>query len=221
MATSDLRKAAVVLLSLPSGQRSQLLDKLEPEQAKAVAAEMNGLGALSGTEQEAVAREFAEAHPARLAARSPSGTVPFQFLHDLPSDALLDLMADEHPQAIALVLTYLPPRQAAEVLAELTPEEQLSVICRIATIGEPSPDAVQDVEMGLKRRLSGAGGRPAAERGVASAIKIFNAMAPSAERSLLGKLAEVEPQLVREIRRAMFGVDVAVCDEHDLSGAAC
>jgi len=77
MATSDLRKAAVVLLSLPSGQRSQLLGKLEPEQAKAVAAEMNGLGALSGTEQEAVAREFAEAHPARLATRSPTGTVPF------------------------------------------------------------------------------------------------------------------------------------------------
>jgi flagellar motor switch protein FliG len=115
----------------------------------------------------------------------------------------------------------LPP-QAAEVLAALAPEEQLAVICRIATIGEPSPDAIRDVEMGLKQRLSGTGGhQPAGHRGVASAIKILNSMAPAVERNLLGKLAEVEPQLVREIRRAMFGADVAVCDQYDVSGAAC
>jgi len=40
-------------------------------------------------------------------------------------------------------------------------------------------------------------------------------MPPAVERKLLGKLAEIEPQLVRDIRRAMFGVDVAVSEERN------
>ena len=124
-------------------------------------------------------------------------------------------MAGEHPQAIALVLSYLPPQQAAALLAELTPEEQFSVVCRIATMGEASPEVVRDVENGLKRRSRRAVGRPTGNRGVAHVVRILNVMEPAAERRLLGKLAEADPQLVREIRRAMFGVDVAACEEWD------
>jgi len=46
---------------------------------------------------------------------------------------LLGLIADESPQTIALLLSYLPPRQAAALLANFAPDQQFSVVCRIAT----------------------------------------------------------------------------------------
>jgi flagellar motor switch protein FliG len=220
MVSSSLRKAAVLLSSLPEGQAAELVGKLAPEQATAVTAEISGLHDVNGAEQEAVLQEFAGASAALLGERRPAKNTPFQFLHHLDHDALLDLIAEEHPQTIALVLSYLPPPQAAAVLSALTPEEQLLIVCRIAAMSEASPEVVQDVEEGLKCRLSSAIGLSAAHRGLGRVVKMLNVMEPATERRLLGDLAEADPQLVREIRREMFGVDVAACDGWDVTEAA-
>ncbi|MCX5682073.1 MAG: hypothetical protein NT049_00075, partial [Planctomycetota bacterium] len=162
----SLHKSAVLLRSLPTRQRARLLSRLEPPQAAAVTAEIGGLRDVDGIEQEAVVREFAGASAARFGKRRPARTTPFQFLHDLPTDALLGLIAGEHPQTIALVLSCLPPRQAAAVLAKLAAGQQLSAVCRIATMSETSPEVVQDVEQGLRQRLSGAANLPTGNRGL-------------------------------------------------------
>jgi flagellar motor switch protein FliG len=220
MPISNLRKAAVLLLNLPYEQRSQLLGRLEPHQSQAVAAEMNGLGEVGAAEREAVMRAFVEANPVKLGRQQPAKAVPFQFLHDLESDALLELIADEQPQTVALILSRVPPQQAAAVFAALTPEDQAALICRIATVGAASPEAIRDVENALKRRLSAPVGGPMDNRGVASVVRILNVIPLSVERRLLAKLSETEPQLAHDIRRAMFGVDVAVDDEQHVRSAA-
>jgi flagellar motor switch protein FliG len=221
MATSNLHKAAVLMLSLPEGQAAQLLARLEPHQATAVNAEISGLRDIRGTEQQAVVREFAAAaNAAVLVHRRPAETAPFEFLDEVDADVLLDALAEEQPQTIALILSYASAPQAAMVLANLPPEQQLSVVCRMATMNETSPEVVRDVEDGLKRRLAGPIDRPVDHRGVTSVIRMLNAMQPAAERKLLGDLAEAAPELVREIRRAMFGVDVPVYGECNVVGAA-
>ena len=74
----------------------------------------------------------------------------------------------------------------------------------------PSPEAVRDVEKGLRSRLFAADtGIVADNRGVASVVRMLNVMEPAAERRLLSDLAEADPGLVRRIRRVMFGADVA------------
>jgi flagellar motor switch protein FliG len=213
MATANVRKAAVLLLSLPQGQSAALLGRLEPDQAAAVSAAMGGIREVGGAEQEAVAREFAAAAGTAIA--------PFQFLHDCQSDVLLDAIADEQPQTIAIILSHLPPRQAAAVLTGLPPEKQVSVVCRIAAIGEISPAVLRDLENGLRHRLFGASGRPVDSRCVASVVRMLNVMRPASERRLLSALAEADPPLLRQIRRTMFGVDVAACGDRDLVEAAC
>jgi flagellar motor switch protein FliG len=221
MATSSLHKATVLLLSLSREQAAQLLDRLEPEQVAAVTAEMRSLREVDSVEQEAVVREFAAASATCLGRRRPAGVAPFQFLNNVGSDDLLHLIADEHPQTVALILSYLPPRQAAAVLAGLPPEGQLSVVCRIAAMDQPSPEVIRDVEQGLRNRLCTADGQPADNRGVASVVKMLNVMEPKAERRLLGELTEAAPELMREIRRVMFGVDVADCQQQSVAEAAC
>lgn len=220
MAISNLRKAAVLLQSLSKEQAAALLGKLEPQQAAAVTAEMSELPEVDNAERDAVTQEFAEAGVQQTRQRQTIDHAPFEFLYDIDGHALLDLLADEHPQMIAMVLSCLSPSQAATVIAELTPDQQLSVVCRIATMTEPSPEAVRDVEQGLHRRLFGAPRRAASHCGVASVIRMLNVMEPATERKLLGDLAEAAPELVREIRRVMFGVDVPIYSPGDLAKAA-
>jgi flagellar motor switch protein FliG len=214
----NLHKAAVLLRCLTKEQRTRLLAKLDAEQAAAVTAELNGLGEIGDEEQELVVREFAGLNTARPADSQPVETAPFQFLADLPAEMLRELVSDEHPQAIALVLAHLPPRKAAAVLAELTPEQQLPVVCRMAVMSDVDAEIVGEVEEGLRRRLSGVV-RRMGSHGVASVVRILNLMEPATERRLLANLAEADPELVQELRRAMFGAEVAACEEWETAEA--
>lgn len=220
MPNSNLRKAAVLLLSLPYQERSQLLGRLEPGQTAAVAAAMNGLGEVGVAEREAVLREFVAASPIEPSRRRAERTVPFQFLHDLQTDALLDLIADEQPQTVALILSCVPAQQAAAVLGSLTIEDQTALACRIATVGAASPEVISDVESALRRRLDAPQSGLAQQRGVSSLVRILNMMSPAVERRLLASLSEAAPQLVSELRQAMFGVDAVICGELDVRTAA-
>jgi flagellar motor switch protein FliG len=206
---SGRRKAAILLRSLSASQRAVLLAKLDVVQSSAVAAEMNRLETVAGAEQEAVVREFTELRTHRPDRSPPPPALPFDFLGDLEADELLELLEDEHPRTISLVLCYVPPRTAAEVLARLTSDQQFAVVCRIATMREPGPKILRDVESVLRKRLQGEPIKAPLDCGLASAVKILGAMDPVAERQLLGSLAEADPRLLREIRRAMFGPDVA------------
>ena len=218
MASCELRKAAVVLTSLSKRLRSRLLDLLDPRQAAAVNAEMNRLDDVDDAERATTIGEFVGSGEDCLGRHGTPRGAPLQFLHDLDIDMLLDLIVDEHPQIVALVLSHLPPRQAAAVLAELTPDGQLSVVHRIATMNRPTPEVVRDVARAIRQRLVGQAASPTGANRIADVVKILNVMEPAAERRLLGDLAEADPGLVREIRRAMFGADVAACETPRVAG---
>jgi flagellar motor switch protein FliG len=221
VAISNLHKAAVFLLSLPKEQAAALLDRLGSEQAAAVMDEMGRFENVDAAEGEAVAREFAAARKTDVASPQPTEAAPFEFLRDVGGGDLAELIRGEHPQIIAIILSYLPSHQAADVLAGLPLDEQLSAVCRIAEMSEPNPEVVRDVEEALRDCLTGGDKRPVVNRGVASVVRLLNVIEPVIERRLLDQLAETDPQLEREIRRAMFGVDVAERREQAMAEAAC
>ena len=80
--------------------------------------------------------------------------LPFGFLQKVDSQNLLTYIIDEHPQTIALILSHVPPSQAAEILSGLPAEQQLPVIRRVATMGQTSPEIIREVEKGLENRMS-------------------------------------------------------------------
>ena len=208
MATADLRKAAVFVMSLPGPQAAELLGRLTPEQAAAVSAETAQLRQLARGEQEAVVREFT----AKIRAAS------FQFLHGLDAEDLLALLGEHLPQTIALILSYLPAQRAAEVIDLLAPERQAAVVDRIAALEQPDPEIVRDLAAAVQRRLAGARQQPRV--GLLGVVRMLNAMRPKAERKLLGQIAQADPDLLGQIRRAMFGDDVAACAGWDVVAAA-
>ncbi|MGA2616620.1 MAG: flagellar motor switch protein FliG [Thermoguttaceae bacterium] len=235
MATNEIRKAAVLLMSLPDDQAAQLLAKLEPKHVEAVSIEIAKLGSVSGEEQESVIHDFADHNTAGLAAKSGGLDVakqlveralgksagatldnvrqsiealPFGFLQKVDSQNLLTFIMDEHPQTIALILSHLPPPQAAEIISGLPAERQISVIRRIATMSQTSPEIIKEVERGLEHRMASVMSQQFENAGgVANVAEMLNVIDRATERSLLENLAREDPDLVEEIRRLMFVFD--------------
>lgn len=229
MTTPMLRKAAVFLNTLPDEQAASLLARMSPEQAAAVSDEMAGLSKVESEERESVVREFVAAGAefvaagVSLAPETPCETIafpnaeprrdedgsPFGFLHDFRAEDLVALFRDEQPQTIALVFSQLPACLAADALALFPAGVQAVVVARIAAMREPpNPEIVRDVARAVERRLNGPVAVPVA-KGMAAIAKMFGAMRPATERKLLGGIAQSDPDLFQDIRRAMFGPDVA------------
>jgi len=235
MATSEIRKAAILLMSLPDEQAAQLLGKLQPKELESVSIEIAKLGSVSGDEQEVVIRDFASANPAGLSVkagglevakqlveralgkgagatldnvRQSIEALPFGFLQKIDSQNLLTFIMDEHPQTIALILSHLPPQQASEIIAGLPSDRQLLVIRRIATMGQTSPEIIKEVERGLEHRMSSVMSQQFEKAGgVPSVAEILNVTDRTTERTLLENLAREDAELVEEIRRLMFVFD--------------
>ena len=232
MAISDIRRAAILLMSLPEGQDAQILSKLEPKQVVAVSIEIAKTSEVSGEDQESVIRDFANANPNMLTGsagglevakqlveqalgkgasatlenvRQSIEALPFGFLQKVDSQNLLTFIIDEHPQTIALILSHVPPSQAADIIAGLPAERQLSVTRRIATMQQTSPEIIDEVETGLESRMASVMSQQFENTGgVAAVAEILNVIDRATERSLLENLAQEDPDLVEEIRRLMF-----------------
>lgn len=245
MPAPDVRKAAILLMSLPEELAAQLLARLTPKQIEAVSVEIAKMSAVSGEEQEGVILEFANANPNALVCRpgglevakqlveaalgkSASATLdnvrqsiealPFGFLQKVDSQNLLTFIIDEHPQTIALILCHLPASQAADVIKGLPPDRQLAVIRRVATMGQTSPEIIKEVERGLEHRMAAMMSQQFEKAGGVQAVAgILNVIDRASERALLENLAQEDPDLVDEIRRLMFVFeDIAKLSDRDI-----
>ncbi|MCM1307769.1 MAG: flagellar motor switch protein FliG [Butyrivibrio sp.] len=130
---------------------------------------------------------------------------PFEFMRKTDPGQLLNFIQDEHPQTIALILSYLPAFQASQVISALPPEKQADVAKRIAMMDRTSPDVIKEVEGVLERKLSSLVNQDYTIIGGTDAIvEILNAVDRGTERHILETLEIEEPELADEIRRKMF-----------------
>lgn len=232
---SKLRQAAAILMCLPNELSVDIMAKLNPKQVELVSIELAQLGTLDNHDIEDAIVEFAEINPALLGRTSGSlelatslvkealgnkaapalenlrqtvEGMPFGFLKKVDPESLVTFVVDEHPQTIALVLSHLPPAFGSQVISTLDPDKQVSVIRRIANMGQTSPEVIKQVEEELESRMvavmsqsfENAGGIP-------SVAEILNVTDRQTERALMDNLGHEDPELVEEIRRRMFIFD--------------
>jgi len=231
-AAPDVRHAAVLLMSLPAEEAGLVMSKLTPRQVEAVSVEIARIEHVSIEEQTQAISQFVQATPGAVAVegggfnrareliqkalgdkandtldnvRQQIEAVPFGFLHKVDSQNLLTFIIDEHPQTIAMILSYLPPAMAAEVIAGLPQERGQTVVRRIATMGRTSPEIISEVEQGLRNSMSTALSQHFQNAGGVQAVaEILNVTDRATERALMETLTESDPELAEEIRRRMF-----------------
>ncbi len=207
------------------------MGKLDSKQVEQVSIEIARRRNVSAEEQEKVILEFAQTTPSnsgggggievaksllQKALGSGAGAaldtvrqsieaMPFSFLRQVDKQNILTYIIDEHPQTIALVMSHLPPNFGAEILTGLPEEKRLSVVRRIATMGQTTPEIVREVEKALEGRMSNVMSQSFENAGGVEAVaEMLNVADRATERALLDKLAEESPDLVDDIRRLMF-----------------
>ncbi len=130
---------------------------------------------------------------------------PFEFVRKTDPSQLLNFIQDEHPQTIALILSYLPASQASMVVSSLPPEKQADVAKRIAMMDRTSPDVIKEVERVLEKKLSSLVNQDyTIVGGVDAIVNILNTVDRTTEKHIMESLEIEEPELADEIRKKMF-----------------
>ncbi len=130
---------------------------------------------------------------------------PFEFVRKTDATQLLNFIQDEHPQTIALILSYLSPQQSALIISALPPDRQSDVAKRIAVMDRTSPDVIKEVEKVLESKLASLINQDyTIIGGVDAVVDILNTVDRGTEKHIMETLESEEPELADEIRKKMF-----------------
>lgn len=230
---SGRQKAAVLLISLGQEVAADIFKRLSAEEVEQLTFEIANLNKVNFDQREVILEEFRDLAMAReyiqtggidyardvlekaLGSKNAEDVLsrltsslhvrPFQFVRKADPTQVLGFIQDEHPQTVALILSYLDADQAALILAELSAELQADVARRIATMKGTSPDVIAEVEDVLESKLSMMTVIDSAQAGgIEAIVNILNDVDRSTEKSILEKLSVRDPDLVDEIKKRMF-----------------
>jgi len=130
---------------------------------------------------------------------------PFEFVRKADPSQLLNFIQDEHPQTIAMILSYLAPGQASQIISSLPPDKQADVAKRIAMMDRTSPDVIKEVESVLERKLASMINQDYTIVGGVDAIVASLTMVDrGTEKHIMETLEIEEPELADEVRKKMF-----------------
>ncbi len=230
---SGLQKAAVLLIALGPERSADIFKHLKEEEIEELTLEIANTRSVSPQVKEDILNEFYQVCLAQqyiaeggigyakelleksLGSEKAQGVLakltaslqvrPFEFIRKTDPAQILNFIQDEHPQTIAMILSYLPANQAARILGSLTPEVQADVAKRIATMDRTSPDVIKEVESVLERKLSSLINQDyTIVGGVDSVVNILNTVDRSTEKHIMESLEIEVPELADEIRKKMF-----------------
>jgi len=130
---------------------------------------------------------------------------PFDFARKADPSQILNFIQNEHPQTIALILSYLEPQQAGVILSSLPQELQADIARRIATMESTSPEVISEIEAVLERKLSSTFTQDYSETGgIDAVVEVLNGVDRQTEKTILDALEIQDPELAEEIKKRMF-----------------
>ena len=227
------QKAAIILISLGSELSAKILKNFREDEIEDLTLEIANIRRIDPKVKEEVLNEFYElclaqnyiaiggidyakemlekalgptkAQDILTKLTSSLQVRPFDFARKTDPSQLLNFIQNEHPQTIALVLSFLNPDQAGMVLSALPPVQQVEVARRIATMDRATPEVLREVEGVLEKRLSSFVMQDyTAAGGIDSAVAILNRVDRGTEKTIMEALEEDNPELAEEIKKRMF-----------------
>ena len=117
-----------------------------------------------------------------------------------------ELLRQEHPQIIAIVLSYLESDQAAQVLVQLHEATRSDILMRVATLEGVHPTALNELDEVLEKQFAGANGakRASGVGGPKVAAEILNLVGTAEESTLVTQIAKTDEALSQKLQDLMF-----------------
>lgn len=243
---SGLQKAAILLITLGPEKSANVFKHLKEDEIEQLTLEIANTRSVSSQKKDGVISEFYEiclaqqyiaeggigyakellekalgSDKARDIIHKLTASLqvrPFEFVRKTDASQLLNFIQDEHPQTIALILSYLSNSQAAAIISSLSPDKQADVAKRIAQMDGTSPDVIKEVERVLERKLSSLVNQDyTMVGGVDNIVDILNTVDRGTEKHIMEHLEIEEPELADEIRRKMFVFeDIITLDDRSI-----
>ncbi len=230
---SSKEKAAILMISLGENNAAKLYKYLSEDEIEQLTLTLSGMQRVDAKVKEAVVKEFYEICLAQefisegglgyaravlekalgqekadqLIERLSSSLQvrPFEFVRKAESIHISNLVYNESPQTIALLLSYIDPKQAADVIINLPPDTQVEVIRRIANMASVQPEYIREVERIMEKRLASMGlSDKTVVGGIDSVVQIINSIDRGTEKFILESLEAGDADLADDIRRRMF-----------------
>ena len=243
---SGLQKSAILLISLGPEKSANIFKHLKEEEIEELTLEIANTRSITAQMKENVIDEFYQVCLAQqyiaeggigyakellekaLGADKAKSVItkltaslqvkPFEFIRKTDASQLLNFIQDEHPQTIALILSYLSPTQASMIVSALPPDRQADVAKRVAMMDRTSPDIIKEVEKVLESKLASLVNQDyTIIGGVDAVVEILNAVDRGTEKHIMETLEIEEPELADEIRKKMFVFeDILLLDDRSV-----
>lgn len=237
------QKAAAIIISLGAENAANIYKFLSDEEIESLTLEVSRLKSLTAEESESVLTSFYQlcltkkvidegglgyakvvlekafgAQQAAALLERVTNTMRsknFDFIRKADYKNLMAVIQNEHPQTIALILSYATSDQASTIIAELPKEKQIAVVERIAKMSSTSPDVIAIIEENLEKKFSSFLTFDSTEIGGINYIAdIMNHMDRSNEKYIFDELSKIDEKLTEEIRKRMFVFeDITILDD--------
>jgi flagellar motor switch protein FliG len=240
------QRAAVLLMSLGESEAAEVLKHMSAKEVQKLGAAMATISGVTRGQLEQIVTEFTgqldEQTSVGIGADDYVRNVLVQALGEDKASGLIDrilhgrnsrglenlkwmearavaeLIRNEHPQIMAIVLSYLDPDHAAEVLKFLSERLRSDVMLRIATLDAIPANALNELNEILEKQFSGQqGSKTSSVGGLKTAANILNFVDGALEQQILGSIGEVDNDLSGRIQDLMFVFDdVAEMDDRSI-----
>ncbi|MGN0605687.1 MAG: flagellar motor switch protein FliG [Oscillospiraceae bacterium] len=233
---NSLKKVATIMIALGSESASEIYKFLRDDEIEEISCEISKIDRISAEEvkkivdefydlcvaqkvvteggqkyaQDILEKAFGAQRSAMLIDRiAKSGQKrSFEFIRKVDNKNLLMMIQNEHPQTIAIILSYAKAEQASFIISELPQNVQVDVIKRISNLDRASPEVIAIVEEVLEKRLASINSVDLMEFGGVNYIaEIMNRVDRKTEKYILQELKEDSPELADEIKKLMFVFD--------------
>ena len=230
---SSMQKAAIVITSIGAENAAKVYKRLSDDEVEKLTFEVSSLPNLEIDKVDAILNEFYElcltqkviteggmdyakdilekAYGPEMAQKlmekvaKSMQTKAFEFVKRSDYKNLLAIIQNEHPQTIALVLSYASSEHASHVLQELPKEKRVEVVERIAKMESASPETVKAIESTLERKFAAVVSMDLTEvGGINYVADVLNKVDRGTEKYIFDELSARDPSLVEEIKKKMF-----------------
>ncbi|WDV47690.1 flagellar motor switch protein FliG [Clostridiaceae bacterium M8S5] len=227
------QKAAILLIALGPQKSADIFKHLKEDEIEELTLEIANMRKVSPEEKEAVLQDFYQLCLAQeyiseggidyakdvleraLGSQKAVNIInklttslqvrPFEFIRKADSSQILNYIQQEHPQTIALILAYLTPIQAGQILSNLPLDVQSEVARRISVMDRTSPEIIKEIERILESKFSTMVSQDyTSAGGIQSIVSILNSVDRGTEKHILEELENRDAELSEEIRRRMF-----------------
>lgn len=243
---SGKRKAAMLMIALGQDVSTKVLRKLSDKQMETVTKEIAEVGFVDSQGKKEIFKEFktqVKSHgilteggmsylknilekavgPSKASDLlekivTDKESIPFDFIREVDPNQILNFIQNEHPQTIALIMSYMRPEQAAVILGQLSHEKQVEVVKRIAMMDQTAPDVIKEIERMLHRKIASVSSEEfSAAGGVKAVSEVLNRADRTTEKSILESLEEDNPEIADEVKKLMFVFeDIIMIDDRGI-----